>query len=155
MNGVQTSLLAGAGSAALLLAAFGFQAAGYAPCELCILQRWPHVAAVGIAILIWLTRWRSSLAILGAVAAAVAAGLGIYHAGVELAWWDGPSACSGGMGDLADVSVADLMAKIQAAPVVRCTEIVWSFLGLSMAAWNAIFSAGLVVVWMVAAKRTE
>ena len=37
--------LAGAGSAFLLLAALAFQAAGYAPCELCILQRWPHVAA--------------------------------------------------------------------------------------------------------------
>ena len=39
--------------AALLIAALGFQAVGYAPCELCILQRWPHVAAIAVALGIW------------------------------------------------------------------------------------------------------
>ena len=40
------ALLAAATSAVLLIAALMFQAAGYKPCELCILQRWPHLAAV-------------------------------------------------------------------------------------------------------------
>ncbi|MDN5569462.1 MAG: disulfide bond formation protein B, partial [Paracoccus sp. (in: a-proteobacteria)] len=57
MTGKQLSYIAGAGSAALLIAALGFQAAGYMPCELCILQRWPHVAAVALAALVWLTGW--------------------------------------------------------------------------------------------------
>lgn len=139
----------------MLLAALGFQAAGYAPCELCILQRWPHLAAVVIAGLIWLTGLNRPLAILGAMAALVAMGLGIYHTGVELAWWQGPSACSGSISDIAGMSAADLMAKIQTAPVVRCTEIVWSFLGLSMAAWNAICSAGLAIVWGMAARSSR
>ena len=47
------ALTAAAGSAALLIAALGFQALGYAPCELCILQRWPHLAAVITGLLIW------------------------------------------------------------------------------------------------------
>lgn len=153
MNGVQLSLLAGAGSAALLLAALGFQAAGYAPCELCILQRWPHLAAVIIAGVVWLTGRNRSLAILGVFAAAVAASIAVYHAGVELAWWKGPAACSGGIGSIANISAADLMAKIQSVPVVRCDEISWSFLGMSMAAWNAAFSAVLVMIWQMAARR--
>lgn len=153
MDGQRLSLLAGAGSAALLIAALGFQAAGYAPCELCILQRWPHVAAVVIAALIWWTGRVRGLAVLGMVAAGVAMGLAIYHTGVELSLWQGPTHCSGTIGNLATMSAEELMTRLQSAPVVRCDEVAWRFLGLSMAAWNAVFSAVLALVWGVAAKR--
>jgi disulfide bond formation protein DsbB len=33
---------------------------------------------------------------------------------------------------------------------VRCDEIVWQFLGLSMAGWNALLSAGLALLWVAA-----
>lgn len=143
----QLCLLAGAASAALLLAALGFQAAGYAPCELCVLQRWPHVAAVAIAALIWLTGWRRVLALAGLVAAAVATGLALYHSGVELGLWAGPAHCSGGVGDLTQMSTADLMSQLQAAPVVRCDEPALRVLGTTMANWNALASAVLTVLW--------
>lgn len=149
------ALTAAAGSATLLAAALGFQAVGYAPCELCILQRWPHVAAVVIGLLVWWTGRVRSLALLGMAAAGIATALAVYHSGVELGWWPGPSQCSGGVGDIARLSTQDLMAKLQAAPVVRCDEIAWSFLGLSMAAWNAVFSAGLALVWGLAAKTAR
>ena len=46
-------LLAAAGSAAVLLGAFGFQFLGdLPPCKLCIWQRWPHAAAVVIVVAI-------------------------------------------------------------------------------------------------------
>ena len=151
----QLALFAAAGSAGLLIAALGFQAMGYAPCELCILQRWPHVAAVAIGLLIWLTGRVRALAVLGMAAAGIAAGLALYHSGVELGWWAGPSHCSGGVGDIARMSTQDLMAKLQSAPVVRCDEVAWSLLGLSMAAWNAVLSAGLALVWGLAAKTAR
>lgn len=153
MTGHRLSLLAGAGSALLLLAALGFQAAGYAPCELCVLQRWPHVVAIVIAALVWLTGRVRALAVLGMAAAGVAMGLAIYHSGVEIGWWPGPAHCSGGVGNVASMSTQDLMAKLQAAPVVRCDEVAWRFLGLSMAAWNALCSAVLAIIWGVAARR--
>lgn len=153
MDGRQPSLLAGAGSAALLVAALGFQAVGYAPCELCILQRWPHVAAIAVAVLVWWTGRVRVLAILGMIAAGVAMGLALYHTGVEWKLWAGPSHCSGTIGNLATMSPQDLMTRLQSAPVVRCDEVAWRFLGLSMAAWNAVFSAGLAVVWGMAARR--
>ncbi|RNF33720.1 disulfide bond formation protein B [Paracoccus methylarcula] len=155
MNATRLALLAGGGSAALLLAALGFQAAGYAPCELCILQRWPHLAAVIVAGLILLTGRVRTLALLGMAVAGVAMGLALYHSGVEMAWWPGPSHCSGGIGDIANMSAKDLMAKLQKAPVVRCDEVTWRFLGLSMASWNAVFSACLAVVWGMAARRAR
>jgi len=149
------ALIAAAGSAGLLITALGFQAMGYAPCELCILQRWPHVAAAAIGLLIWLTGRVRGLAILGMAAAGIATGLALYHSGVELGWWEGPSHCSGGVGDFARLSTQDLMAKLQSAPVVRCDEVAWRFLGLSMAAWNAVCSAGLTLIWGVAARTAR
>lgn len=155
MDERQLSLLAGAGSAALLIAALGFQAVGYAPCELCILQRWPHVAAIAVALLVWWTGRVRALAVLGMIAAGIAMGLAIYHTGVEWKLWAGPSHCSGTIGNLATMSPQDLMTRLQNAPVVRCDEVAWRFLGLSMAAWNAIFSAGLAIMWGLAAKRAK
>ena len=37
-----------------------------------------------------------------------------------------------------------------AAPLVRCDEVQWSLLGISMAGWNAILSVGsaLVILWL-------
>lgn len=145
--------LAGLGSAALLAAALFFQSLGYAPCELCILQRWPHVAAAALGLLIWFTGFRRALAVLGMAAAGVAAGLALYHLGVEYGWWPGPSHCSGGVSNLTGLSTQDLMAQLQAAPVVRCDEVAWRFLGLSMAGWNMICSAGLVLLWAASLRR--
>lgn len=146
------ALLAGAGSAALLAAALGFQAIGYAPCELCILQRWPHLVAALVAALVWFLGWRRWLAFLGLVAAATTTGIAIYHAGIELKMWQGPQDCSGGISGMTTMSTQDLMAALQSAPLVRCDEIAWSLFGISMAGWNAICSAALVALWLTSLR---
>ncbi|WP_134682091.1 disulfide bond formation protein B [Paracoccus ravus] len=143
----QLGMLAGAGSAALLAAALTFQFFGYAPCELCILQRWPHLAAALIGVAMAVFGWRRSLAFLGLIAAATATGFAIYHAGVEMKLWLGPQHCSGGVSGLATMSTGDLMAALEKAPVVRCDEISWQLFGISMAGWNAICSALLTALW--------
>jgi disulfide bond formation protein DsbB len=118
---------------------------------MCIWQRWPHLVAALVALLAMTVLWRvrRPLAALGGIAMAVSAGLGIFHAGVEQKWWDGPGSCTGA--DPTTLSTEDLMAQIMAAPLVRCDEIVWEFLGLTMAGWNAIVSVGLALLWIFAA----
>jgi disulfide bond formation protein DsbB len=148
----QAATLAGGGSAAMLAGAFGFQLiGGMAPCTLCLWQRWPHAAAVLILILALLTgrRW---LAWAGALAALATAGIGLFHAGVELDWWEFVSACT--QGSIGGISAADLLDPDAALPApVRCDEVPWSLLGISMAGWNALVSAGLAGVWVLAATR--
>ena len=144
--------LAGLGSAALLLGAFAFQALGYAPCKLCLWQRWPHAAALLIAA-VALVVGPLALAWLGALAVAVTAGIGGYHVGVEQGWWAGPTSCSGAGGGLAGLSGADLLSTDGPSDVVMCDEIAWQLLGISMAGWNAILSLVLVAVWIAAARR--
>lgn len=145
-------LSAGLGSALLLAGAFAFQyLGGLAPCQLCLWQRWPHAAAI-LVLLLWLaTRWRI-WPWLGALAAATTAGIGIFHMGVEQGWWEFLSSCT--QGSIAGLSTAELLDPLAAAPEpVRCDAIAWSFLGLSMAAWNALLSALLVILWIIGATR--
>ncbi len=147
----QTILLAAAGSGALLLGALAFQHfGGMAPCHLCVLQRWPHVAALIIGVLALAIPGRI-LPLLGAGAALATAGLGVYHTGVERGWWQGPTSCTSGTID--GVDPADLLNTILAAPVLRCTDVAWQMLGLSMASWNAVASLVLVLIWISAARR--
>ncbi len=143
-------LTATLGSAALLAGAFIFQAFGYAPCHLCLLQRWPHGAAILIGVIALLTGWRS-LAYLGAAAALTTAGLGLYHTGVERQWWEGPTTCTSG--SIAGVDPKALLDQILAAPIVRCDEVAWQLMGLSMASWNMLASLVLAGIWIAAARK--
>jgi len=87
----------------------------------------------------------------GALAMLVGAGLGLYHTGVEREWWSGPAACAGE--GLRGLSGAELLDPASAAPLVLCGDVAWSFLGLSMASWNALASLALAALWGAAAAR--
>ncbi|KAF0674728.1 disulfide bond formation protein B [Profundibacterium mesophilum] len=144
--------LAAGGSAALLIAAFGFQYLGYAPCKLCLWQRWPHGAAIVLG-LIGIAAPLAIVVIGGAAAAATTALIGVYHTGVERSWWEGPTSCSGDGGDLLGMSGGDLLSTAIPETVVMCDEVAWWFAGLSMASWNAIASFCLVLIWLAALRR--
>lgn len=145
-------LLAAGGSLALLLGAWGFQyIGGLAPCPMCLWQRWPHMGAVAVGVLAYGAR-PAILPVIGALMASISGVIGIYHSGVERGWWQGPSTCAGG-GDISAMSPEDLLAHIMEAPLVRCDEVAWQMLGLSMASWNAVASFALAGLWLYAATR--
>ncbi|MCT4369556.1 disulfide bond formation protein B [Yangia mangrovi] len=145
-------LIAAGGSAAVLLGAIGSQyIGGLAPCHLCILQRWPHAAAVLIGALALAFRARI-LPLLGAAAALTTSGIGVYHTGVERGWWEGPTTCTSG--PIGGMSTDDLLNQIMNAPLVRCDEVAWQLFGLSMASWNALISLGLTLTWIAVWRRT-
>jgi disulfide bond formation protein DsbB len=127
---------------------------GLAPCVLCIWQRWPHAAAIGLAALAWLVadRRAGSSALLAAAGVAlwIGAGVAAYHVGVEQGWWAGTPGC--GVTRTAG-SLEELRALVMNAPVVRCDEVQWAFLGLSMAGWNFLISLGLGGLALAAALR--
>lgn len=146
-------LAAAGGSLALLLGAFGFQyIGGLAPCELCLLQRWPHAAAILFGVLALAIRG-PALPGLGALAALATSGLGLYHTGVERGWWQGPTACTGTGSGLSGLSGTDLLNTAQAPAVVMCDQVQWEMLGLSMASYNAILSLLLALIWVAAMRR--
>ena len=136
--------------AALLGGALGSQYfGGLVPCEMCHWQRWPHAVAVVAATASFTVPAPSSrsraLILLAALAIAVSGAIGVFHAGVELGWWEGVTRCTAGATSLQD---------ILNAPLVRCDQVQWSLLGISMAGWNAILSLGGAAGIAVLARGT-
>jgi disulfide bond formation protein DsbB len=130
--------------AALLAGAYGSQyIGGLVPCEMCWWQRYAHFAALPFAALAFTGPANSSrargLTVLAALAIAGSGLIGIYHAGVELKIFEGLTTCSS---TSSGASADELLKSIMNAPLVRCDQVQWSFLGISMAGWNAIVSLG-------------
>ncbi|ARC88828.1 disulfide bond formation protein B [Rhodovulum sp. MB263] len=149
----QLILLAAGASAASLLAAFGFEhLGGLAPCKLCLWQRWPHAVAPILGLLAVAIGGRM-LALSGMVTMAVSTGLGVYHSGVERHWWTGPSSCTGSGPSLSQMTPEQILNPSLVQPVVLCDRIAWELFGLTMANYNVLLSAVLVVVWAMALAR--
>ena len=128
---VPAGLLAGA-----YVSQYGF---GLYPCEMCWWQRYPHFAALPLALLGLARpnfRWATLLA---ALAIGVSGLIGGFHAGVEYGWWEGLTACSTTAERLPGTSALD---AIMNAPLVRCDVAPWTLLGISLAGFNFLISGG-------------
>ena len=150
------ALLIAAAALAVLAAVWIFQAFGYAPCELCLAQRYAFYAAAPLALLTAFLASRSAhglarlgFAALAAIFAANAA-FAAYHVGVEYHWWPGPTACTGGLTGSLDVN--DLVKALNSEKVVRCDEVQLRIARLSLAGWNVVASAVLAAYAALAAR---
>jgi len=122
---------------------------GLYPCEMCHWQRWPHYAAILLALLAFLLPApgaRKGLVLLAAIAIAVSGAIGVFHAGVEYGWWQGITECSVLNAGSGQSSLADIMAS----PLIRCDVPQWTLFGISLAGYNAIFSLGgaALILWL-------
>jgi disulfide bond formation protein DsbB len=130
---------------------------GLVPCELCHWQRWPHGAAILLAGLAFTAAPASersrTLTLLAAAAIAISGAIGVYHAGVELGIFEGFTTCTATAGG---ATTAELLNAIIKAPLVRCDQVQFAFLGISMAGWNAILSLGgaALIAWLTLRSRT-
>ena len=137
-------------AAATLAGAWFFQLVlDIRPCPLCLEQRYAYYLAIPLGALV------AGLAIL-ALATLGNAGLGAYHAGVEWGFWKGPTECSGPIGNLG--SAGNLLERLDTVKVVRCDEVQWKFLGLSLAGYNVLISLSMAAIaaWGIvrSARRT-
>jgi disulfide bond formation protein DsbB len=149
-------------AAATLAGAWFFQLVlDIRPCPLCLEQRYAYYLALPLALVVAFAASRNAprpvllagLAIL-LLAALYNAWLGTYHAGVEWKFWQGPTDCSGPVVNLG--SAGSLLDRLDTVKVIRCDEVQWRFLGLSLAGYNVLISLAmaLIAVWgIVSAKR--
>ena len=141
--------------AALLAGAYGSQIwGGLWPCEMCWWQRYAHFAALALALLAWLAPRGAGRALLwlAVLAIATSGAIGFYHAGVEIGIFKGFTQCTASNGGLTG---DELLKQIMNSSMVRCDQIQWSWLGISMAGWNGIVSPGaaLVILWLSLRNR--
>ena len=130
---------------------FAFQAAGYAPCELCLKERLAllcqprhsRLATIAAGMARTPSGQPSQIGVRNALAILFlgSCGFGLYHAGVEWGFWPGPTDCTGSPLP-APSSTADFLRDLQSVRVVRCDAAAIRVFGVSMAGWNAAVSLG-------------
>jgi disulfide bond formation protein DsbB len=137
-------------SAATIAGFLTFEAMGFQPCELCLLDRKPYYVAAPLALLTFVSALRGAtkfarlgLALL-TLTFAVGAALCVYHAGVEFHWWAGPEACTGGLPHA--TSSEDFLTRLKKVKPIRCDAPALLVFGLSLAAWGAFICAGLAML---------
>ena len=124
---------------------------GFAPCSLCLIQRYPHILVAVTSV--WLIFFRTHNVFLypvNTLVMALSIILASYHVGVEQSIFQGPQSCSSSnLSLVSEKSAEALLKEILNTSVIRCNEVTWSFMGLSMATWNLILSIALFIGWTV------
>ena len=127
------------------------------PCPLCLEQRYAWYLALPLGALLALAASRGApraLLVAGFALLTLAllanAWLAGYHAGVEWGFWPGPTECSGPVLDLG--KAGSLLENLDKVKVIRCDEVQWRFLGLSLAGYNVLLSlaAAALALWGIA-----
>lgn len=142
---------------ATILGAWGSQLiGGLVPCELCLEQRLAYywgLPVLALVLILW-NRLPNPARLVGLL---IGAGVFVwstwmatYHSGVEMKLWAGPTACTGVGGE---ISFSDL-SNINATRVVPCDAIQFELFGITLAGYNALISAAIVVLLLAAAVIT-
>lgn len=126
---------------------------GLYPCEMCWWQRWPHFAALPLALGAFVLGGqglRKSLVLLAALAILTSGLIGGYHAGVEYGWWEGITTCSS---TVAPGSGKEVLDAILNAPLIRCDIAPWTLFGISLAGFNFLIStSGALLILLLLRK---
>jgi disulfide bond formation protein DsbB len=142
-----------------IVTAHVFESFGYAPCPLCLQERYAYYFAVPATLIAFFAARAESFTLTRLLLVAVAlafvinALVGVYHAGVEWKLWPGPMSCSGGTA--VEWGPGGVASSIEHPQVVSCSEARWRFLWISFAGWNAVVSALLagIVAWGATLRR--
>lgn len=133
-----------------------FEAMGFAPCELCLKQRIPYYAGIPLAAFAAIALQRGgedaariALALLGLLFAAGTA-LALYHSGVELKLFPGPSECTGALSKAG--SFDDFRSSLDKMKVVSCDRPALRIFALTLSNWNVLISGALAAIAFRAAR---
>ncbi|MGZ3298058.1 MAG: disulfide bond formation protein B [Asticcacaulis sp.] len=144
----------------MLATAWSFQIfAHLPPCHLCLKQRdiyWIAVGVSGVAS-VWalFTGAKGPPRVFSFVLFAIfltGAALATFHAGAEWHYRKGPESCTASSSEISLDQMAAFLAG-GATTAARCDIAAWRWFGISMAGYNAIASALLALLSLIASLR--
>lgn len=118
---------------------------GFLPCELCLLERIPYYAGAALMVFALAAlrfrsppKWAAVLFVITGLLMLADAALSLYHVGVELKYWAGPTACSSFALSALPADTNALLANLNSLNIIPCDRPAGYIFGLSFAGWNAV-----------------
>jgi disulfide bond formation protein DsbB len=112
---------------------------GHKPCNLCIIERIPYIAAIILISLIFiLNRYHKIISSLILVFFIFGAVVSFYHFGIEQGFFIESFVCD--LDNSQPVNKEELINQLKKAEIVSCKDVTFRFLGLSLATINTIIS---------------
>ena len=131
----------------LLIAYFVQYVLGHKPCNLCIIERIPYIAAIILISLIFiLNRYQKIISSLILIFFIFGAVVSFYHFGIEQGFFSESLVCD--LGNSQPLNKEDLLNQLKKTEIVSCKDVTFRFLGLSLATINTVISlilSGIII----------
>ena len=112
---------------------------GHKPCNLCIIERIPYIAAIILISLIFiLNRYQKIISSLILIFFIFGAVVSFYHFGIEQGFFNESLVCD--LGNSQPINKEELLNQLKKAEIVSCKDVTFRFLGLSLATINTVIS---------------
>ena len=137
----------------LLIAYFVQYVLGHKPCNLCIIERIPYLAAViFISLIFVIKRFEMILSSIVLIFFVFGALISSYHVGIEQGIFNESLVCT--LEDSIDnLSKDQMLQQLKNAPI-SCKDVTFRFLGFSLATINTVISVVLSVIMLVILKKS-
>ena len=120
---------------------------GHKPCNLCIIERIPYIAAIILISLIFiLNRYQKIISSLILIFFIFGAVVSFYHFGIEQGFFSESLVCD--LGNSQPTNKEELLNQLKKAEIVSCKDVTFRFLGLSLATINTVISlilSGIII----------
>ena len=120
---------------------------GHKPCNLCIIERIPYIAAIILISLIFiLNKYQKIISSLILIFFIFGAVVSFYHFGIEQGFFSESLVCD--LGNSQPLNKEDLLNHLKKTEIVSCKDVTFRFLGLSLATINTVISlilSGIII----------
>ena len=120
---------------------------GHKPCNLCIIERIPYIAAIILISLIFiLNRYQKIISSLILIFFIFGAVVSFYHFGIEQGFFSESLVCD--LGNSRSLNKEELLNQLKKTEIVSCKDVTFRFLGLSLATINTVISlilSGIII----------
>ena len=120
---------------------------GHKPCNLCIIERIPYIAAIILISLIFmLNRYQKIISSLILIFFIFGAVVSFYHFGIEQGFFSESLVCD--LGNSQPLNKEDLLNQLKKTEIVSCKDVTFRFFGLSLATINTVISlilSGIII----------
>ena len=112
---------------------------GHKPCNLCIIERVPYIAAtILISLIFILNKYQKIISSLILIFFIFGAVVSFYHFGIEQGFFSESLVCD--LGNSQPLNKEDLLNQLKKTEIVSCKDVTFRFLGLSLATINTVIS---------------